>query len=190
MVALLQRATNLNIDIAEVADISNISLSVNKFSPDVLIVNPVQMGNFSPLSLRTELGNESLRIVALQSAFADQSLLQNFDDIISIYDSADSITQKITAVIKLNDPDSDSKPERELSVREREIIVCVVKGMTNKVIADALNLSTHTVIAHRRNIANKLQIHSPSGLTIYAIVNKLVDIGEIKNTILQGKEAE
>lgn len=67
-----------------------------------------------------------------------------------------------------------------LSAREREIIVCVVKGLTNKETADMLCLSVHTVITHRRNIARKLQIHSPAGLTIYAIVNKLVDMSEIK----------
>lgn len=74
------------------------------------------------------------------------------------------------------------KPE-PLSAREREIIVCVVKGLTNKQIADALCISTHTVITHRRNIASKLQIHSAAGLTIYAIVNKLVELSEIKDTI-------
>ena len=67
-----------------------------------------------------------------------------------------------------------------LSSREKEIITCVVKGMTNKEIADALYLSAHTVITHRRNIARKLQIHSPAGLTIYAIVNKLVELQDIK----------
>ncbi len=75
------------------------------------------------------------------------------------------------------------KPE-PLSVREKEIIVCVVKGMTNKQIADALCISAHTVITHRRNIAAKLQIHSAAGLTIYAIVNKLVELSEIKDTII------
>lgn len=75
-----------------------------------------------------------------------------------------------------------AKPE-PLSAREREIIVCVVKGQTNKQIADTLCISTHTVITHRRNIAAKLQIHSAAGLTIYAIVNKLVDLSEIKETI-------
>ena len=74
------------------------------------------------------------------------------------------------------------KPE-PLSAREKEIIVCVVKGMTNKQIADALCISAHTVITHRRNIAAKLQIHSAAGLTIYAIVNKLVELSEIKDTI-------
>ena len=77
---------------------------------------------------------------------------------------------------------SDEKQET-LSAREREIIVCVVKGMTNKQIADCLCISAHTVITHRRNIAAKLQIHSAAGLTIYAIVNKLVDLSEIKETI-------
>lgn len=70
-----------------------------------------------------------------------------------------------------------------LSAREQEIIVCVVKGLTNKQIADVLSISTHTVITHRRNIASKLQIHSAAGLTIYAIVNKLVDLADIKDTI-------
>lgn len=55
----------------------------------------------------------------------------------------------------------------------------VVRGLTNKEIADKLYLSVHTVITHRRNIARKLQIHSATGLTIYAIVNQLVDLSEI-----------
>ena len=67
-----------------------------------------------------------------------------------------------------------------MSAREKEIVVCAVKGMTNREIADGLCLSTHTVITHRRNIARKLQIHSVSGLTVYAIVNKLVELSDIK----------
>ena len=66
-----------------------------------------------------------------------------------------------------------------LSDREKDVIICVVQGMTNKEIANHLCISTNTVITHRRNIARKLQIHSPAGLTIYAIVNNLVDIGTV-----------
>lgn len=80
--------------------------------------------------------------------------------------------------------DSPSGPAREaLSAREKEIVVGVVKGKTNKEIAGDLHISVHTVITHRRNIASKLQIHSAAGLTIYAIVNKLVELSEIKDTI-------
>ena len=67
-----------------------------------------------------------------------------------------------------------------LSDREKEVIVSLVQGMTNKEIADHLCISINTVITHRRNIARKLQIHSPAGLTIFAIVNNLVDISTVK----------
>lgn len=67
-----------------------------------------------------------------------------------------------------------------LSEREKEIIHCVAMGMTNKEIADTLCLSINTVTTHRRNITGKLQIHTPNGLTIYALVNKLVTLDEIK----------
>lgn len=67
-----------------------------------------------------------------------------------------------------------------LSDREREVIVCVVKGMSNKEIAEQLFISVNTVMTHRRNISRKLQIHSPAGLTIYAIVNGLIALDEIK----------
>lgn len=66
-----------------------------------------------------------------------------------------------------------------LSDREKDVIVSVVQGMTNKEIANHLCISANTVITHRRNIARKLQIHSPAGLTIYAIVNNLVDISAV-----------
>ena len=76
-------------------------------------------------------------------------------------------------------PDKKDKWET-LSDREKDIIACVTKGMSNKEIADTLYLSVHTVTTHRRNISNKLQIHTTAGLTIYAIANKLVNIEEIQ----------
>ncbi|MGN1211135.1 MAG: response regulator transcription factor [Candidatus Cryptobacteroides sp.] len=68
-----------------------------------------------------------------------------------------------------------------LSQREKEILVCVAKGMSTKEIADFLYISVHTVTTHRRNISSKLQIHTPAGLTIYALVNNLLTMSEIKN---------
>ena len=68
---------------------------------------------------------------------------------------------------------------QSLTEREKEVIRCVAKGMANKEIADALCLSVHTITTYRHNISVKLDIHSPSGLTIFAIINKLVDIAEL-----------
>lgn len=67
-----------------------------------------------------------------------------------------------------------------LSEREKEVIVEVVKGLSNKEIAENMFISVNTVMTHRRNISRKLQIHSPAGLTIYAIVNGLVKLDDVK----------
>ena len=85
------------------------------------------------------------------------------------------LSAKISKMINQNPDNSEA-----LSDREKDVIVSLVQGMTNKEIADHLFISINTVITHRRNIARKLQIHSPAGLTIYAIVNNLVDISSVK----------
>lgn len=78
---------------------------------------------------------------------------------------------------KSREPGAESeKQQEELSEREKEVVTLVVQGLINKEIADKLHLSLHTVIAHRKNIARKLNIHSTAGLTIYAIVNKLIEV--------------
>jgi len=69
--------------------------------------------------------------------------------------------------------------EETLSEREIDVLVHIVRGLTNKEIAAKMFLSVHTVNTHRKNIMNKLKIHSPAGLTIYAIVNKLVSIEDL-----------
>ena len=82
------------------------------------------------------------------------------------------------------EPEEESAPEsvstEGLSEREKDIIVHVARGLSNKAIADALFISVNTVMTHRRNISRKLQIHSVAGLTIYAIVNGLVSLDDVK----------
>jgi regulator of cell morphogenesis and NO signaling len=77
-------------------------------------------------------------------------------------------------------PNTPSQTERQetetLSERERDVLIQLVNGLSNKEIADQLCISVHTVITHRKNITRKLNIHSTAGLTIYAIVNKLITI--------------
>lgn len=64
----------------------------------------------------------------------------------------------------------------DVTDREREIIKLVASGFTNKQIADQLFLSIHTVITHRKNISAKLGIKSISGLTIYAVLNGIINL--------------
>lgn len=77
------------------------------------------------------------------------------------------------------EPTRKQQAQESLSDREREIVGCIVRGMTNKEVAEKLFISVNTVLTHRKNISRKLNIHSVSGLTIYAIVNKLVNVDEI-----------
>lgn len=88
-------------------------------------------------------------------------------------------TRMAQGLAEEEEPTETDKPET-LSQREKEIVSCVAKGLTNKEIAEVLFLSVHTVATHRRNISSKLQIHTPAGLTIYAIINKLVKLEDIK----------
>ena len=75
-----------------------------------------------------------------------------------------------------NDENEDGET---LTERERQIVACVVRGLTNREVAEQLFISINTVLTHRRNISRKLDIHSVSGLTIYAIVNGIVQIDEV-----------
>ena len=67
----------------------------------------------------------------------------------------------------------------ELTQREKDVLVLVAKGLMNKEIADKLNLSVHTVITHRKNITHKTDIKSVAGLTVYALLNNLIDKDEV-----------
>ena len=64
----------------------------------------------------------------------------------------------------------------DLSDREKEILVSVAKGLINKEIADKYNISIHTVISHRKNITRKTGIKTVAGLTVYALLNNLIEI--------------
>lgn len=96
--------------------------------------------------------------------------------------------QELNDLVGDNDSEGDEDIEEhtnnELSKREKDIIICVAKGMSNKEIADALFISVNTVTKHRYNITTKLQIHSPVGLTIYALVNHLVRLDEISSQLV------
>lgn len=76
--------------------------------------------------------------------------------------------------------DPETTQEDHLSQREKEILVSVAKGMLNKEIADQLNLSIHTVITHRKNITRKTGIKTVAGLTVYAILNNLIDMNSVE----------
>ena len=163
------------IELKEMEDISN---QIDRFRPDALLINPMLLGN-ARQDIRQLLNiNKQTAIIALVYNLIDEQFYRSYDAVIKINDSETKIEGTLSECLtKAQKQDTE---QEELSDREKEILVSVVKGMSNKEIADHHNISIHTVITHRRNMARKLNIHSISGLTIYAIINKLVDITDIK----------
>ena len=144
---------------------------------DIIIVNPAVIDYNDRLDIRSCLGAGNAAIVALTHSSYEESVLRQYDECIGIYDNSARITQKLKNALEENAqaPKSDIN---ELSGRERDILAAVAKGLTNKESADEFNISVYTVISHRRNISQKLGINSIPGLTVYAIMNKLVDMSD------------
>lgn len=176
--SLLKRIQGYHVHSFEVNSIELLANNIRTQKPDIVIINPTYWGLIDIEKLKTENNQNQIRFVALVSGMIDEKALEKYDNSINLYDDTDTIKQKLDQIFEITN--TEHEESQVLSVREKEIIVGVVKGYTNKEIATNLFLSAHTVITHRRNIARKLEIHSTAGLTIYAIVNKLVELNDIK----------
>lgn len=176
---ILKHLPGLRVQLSEIATIESLTEDLRTHQPDILIINPTIPGYLTIPHLKEMTGCPNMKCLALVYAPVEHSLLRYYDDQINILDSPDEIKLKLERLHAKSEDEAEGDEQQTLSVREKEIVVCVVKGMTNREIADRLFLSTHTVITHRRNIARKLQVHSASALTVYAIVNKLVELSDI-----------
>ena len=150
------------------------------YNPDLLIINPLLIAydtNEHFLKICRDFSN--VIPVALVTSYVDAGILKQFKDVIEINDSKQKVVTKIFNLLSDNKLTQDKPESIELSNRETDVLVALVKGLTNKEISDKLYISVHTVITHRKNIVRKTGIKSVSGLTVYALLNNLVDESEI-----------
>lgn len=98
---------------------------------------------------------------------------------INLSDTSALVIYKVNEILTSFLSASAKEPDTELTRREIDVLVLLTKGYSNKEIADQLFVSTHTVISHRKNISEKTGIKSASGLTMYAILKKIIDLGDI-----------
>lgn len=147
---------------------------------DLLIISPLALREDEQKVVKQQLSPQiAKRVIALFSGNYPNNLLRYYDDVINIYEHSDQIINKIFKLIEKNDLES-SQEQGDLSEREKEVLEAVALGKPNKEIADILNISIHTVMTHRKNITKKLGITSISGLTVYAIINKIIDVSKLK----------
>ncbi|MBR1570306.1 MAG: response regulator transcription factor [Bacteroidales bacterium] len=153
---------------------------LRSIAPDVVILDPCIFDYASRLSAKNRLSAlTDAVILAVAGPFSDEEALRQWDGVIGLMDSPTAIIRKVRAA--LEGREDAPKPEgEELSAREKEILVCVAKGMLNKEIADLYNISIYTVITHRKNITRKTGIKTVAGLTVYALLNNLIDMNTVE----------
>ncbi len=150
--------------------------------PEYVIIDPPCVEEIL-IPLISELNNESdIKVIGLVTPNTIQSVSSHFTFTLNKKESKlhlIEVLQRIVGTEENNQTDND----QVISKRETEILRNLALGLTNQEVADKLFLSVHTVMTHRKKITRKLGIKTVSGLTVYALMNNLVDIREVERTI-------
>ena len=147
---------------------------------DIAIINPSILDFRSSRNLRLSVPSlQEMRVVALVYGVFDDESLRQYDAVIKIVDAPSSIVGRLRRLTE-TDGEHLSDGGYELTDHEREILISVARGRTNKEIADEHNISIHTVISHRKNITRKTGIKSVAGLTVYALLNNMIDQNDME----------
>ena len=152
----------------------HLSEKITASDANLLIVDPMLLG-FHNKDFLSQFGKEHPQVImiALVTSYLDHSMLTPYSGIIEINDTRSKIISKMVEFVQ--GETAKNTDDVELSKRETDVLIAVAKGMMNKEIADQMNISIHTVISHRKNITRKTGIKSVSGLTVYALLNNLID---------------
>jgi DNA-binding NarL/FixJ family response regulator len=149
--------------------------------PDIILINPMLIDFQRQNHVKSIFSSyPGALLVAIVYQFVDQELLKQYHGSITVFDDMHKIQRKLNHAINTNHGAAEHVDNVDLSEREKEILMSVVKGLQNKEIADARNISIHTVISHRKNISRKTGIKSVAGLTIYALLHHLIDQDDIE----------
>lgn len=170
-----------NVDVVLSTDNVNTLLSrVPALKPQMIIINP-QLFDYHKRAVICSSYEEfqHAHIVALVTSYLNSHCLRQFAGVIEINDDRQRIKSTINQVITSIQTEKDELDTAPLSEREKEVLVCLAKGQKNNEIADSLNISVHTVITHRKNIVRKTGIKSVAALTVYAILNNLIEQKDI-----------
>lgn len=156
----------------------NLVSKIIEKKPDYVAIDPHSVIN-NLITLLNELDKKA-QVIGIVNSSTPFNIQGKFSNTISIENNKFDLIESLKKVIGKVDNRNDNH-EDILSKREKEILRNLAQGKTNQEIANELFLSIHTVMTHRKKITAKLGIKTTSGLTVYAIMNKLVDIREIEN---------
>lgn len=159
-------------------NLHNFEETIIRNSPDIVLVNPAFVQNQVKEFQVIRRKSPETHWIGIVYTLTDHQILSLFDDVIYINDTPGKI---LSSVQKLLSGTQQVKSSQEnLSEREVDVLKLLVAGNANKEIADKLNISTHTVITHRKNISQKTGIKSVSGLTIYAVLKDIISVSDYR----------
>lgn len=168
------------LSVANVAELNSDIEEYIKFNHiNLLIVSDSVLQNKDILKLYKTSKNLQFGIVRTQHLPTNPM----FEFIIDfeINETEEIVNTKVNELItKLCPQDQVTVENSELSKREVEILRMVALGHTNQVIAELLFISIHTVVTHRKKITAKLGIKTISGLTVYALLNNIIESSEME----------
>jgi len=175
LVSLLHQ-TRYRITIREIATPEKLGQAIPKDQAKLLIISRSFLNSCTSLltnSIKSRFRADS-RILILDT---DQSLHPEIDfmEIIDRTENEKIMLRKLERrLYAFSENGTENPPPDDISDRERDVLRLVAQGFTNKEIADRLFISSHTVITHRKNITAKLGIKTIAGLTMYALINRLI----------------
>ena len=145
-------------------------------SVDILFINPMIIFNHDREIKKLRKLYPSLLITCVNMNILDSGTLLLYDFTMNIYDSSTDILSILKRQLKQKLSEEDDNDNEALSDRETEVLLQIIRGITNKEIADILCISVHTVISHRKNIMLKTGIRSQAGLALYAVSKSLISL--------------
>jgi len=161
-------------------NLNALNCRISALKPDILIINPLLFEYARRATIRAEYDNlPNLRLVGLITSYIESQHQKQFAGIIELNDDLQRVKSTLNQVISTLNTDNDESDTAPLSDREKEVLICLSKGLKNNEIADKLNISVYTVITHRKNIVRKTGIKSVAALTVYAILNNLIEEKDI-----------
>ena len=150
---------------------------------NLIILNTTLIQNRIKTFRNLKREKPGIRWIGIIYSLINTETLNEFDDIIRIDETSEAICNKIFRISDTKPLSPSSPLQKTLSDRETDVLKLLSGGLSNKEIADSLNISIHTVISHRKNISQKTGIKSQSGLTIYALSKNIISLDNLQSPL-------
>jgi len=179
LISLLKKVPEIEIS-GDYDSVDSFSSIVKNQNPDIIIINQELYNNINHQTIKHLFLEYNFKLIGITDRKIENSVTL-FSNHFFYREEKYEILNKISEIILQKSSNKKKvKNSNKISEREKAVLECVAKGLTNKEIADKLFISAHTVITHRKNIVRKLGIKTVSGLTVYAILNKIIDMTDLK----------